>query len=117
MDVNKIKDLETARRRGWIIYLLNESNPKPLELSSLVHLLDSLNFPMTPRGLAKDLSFLRGAKLILIAEHELSLADATKALNRYAELGDEDGLVVSLTNFGLNWHEGRGEVGGVMRIR
>lgn len=115
---SKLKDLNRSRRRGWIIYLLYESDPKPLDVQSLIHLLDQLNFPMTPRGLAKDLTFLRGAGLIRIAEKDISTAEAARLLNRYAEMGDDadDEISVSLSPNGTEFQEGRKNIDGVMRI-
>ena len=118
LNTGQLNDLQRDRRRGWILYLLYESDPKPLDLPSLIHLLDQRNFPMTSRGLAKDLQFLRGAGLLMIADKELSKAEATRLLNRYAEMGDEarDGLSISITVAGSDFQEGRRIIPGVMRI-
>ena len=113
-----LQEIERERRRGWIINFLSESAPKPLEISSLIYLLDAINFPMTSRTLARELLFLRNAGLIKIADRDLTQAEATKFLHRYAELGDAagDGLELSITNRGIDFQEKRLNVEGVMRI-
>lgn len=114
--------LERNRRRGWILYLLYESLPKPLEFSSLIFLLDKYNYPLTPRRLSEDLDFLRGLGLLrvfpLCSETELDSVRQSKLLQSYASSDGEnnDEYCCILTTKGTHFQEGDSEYPGVMRI-
>ena len=117
LNTERRNDYDRSRRRGLILNLLHDSDPKPLDCDSLLHSLDFFNHPLTARGLAKDLQFLRGLGLIMIAEKELSRSEAARMLNRYAELSDGENLSISITVAGSDFQEGRKTIDGILRIK
>ena len=124
MDEIRIKQKQEARgeRRGWIIYLLHLSHPKPLSLRSLMRNLDFYNLPLSRQRLANKLEFLRDCDLLRVfplgTESVLSDIDQAKLIQRY---GDSDGEMDSLTCAmltarGVRFQEGYVDEIGVVRI-
>ncbi len=111
----------TERLRGYIIYLIFTARPRPLELSQLMRLLDSRNYPTSQHKLAEELSFLRDAGLLTVNTTGSGNADgAIDWIERYAdadrdaEIGDR--LRAKLTPAGINFHEGAKQVEGIARV-
>ena len=102
------------RLRGWIIYFLSKSRPRPLEMPVLMRLLDRQNYPLTRRRLAEEVDYLRSLRLLRVfpsdAEQELDDVKQAKLCQRYAdsESDDEMGVVlcVRITTAGINWQDG-----------
>lgn len=122
LDPKQSRRLETMRRRGWIIYLLYATRPKPLDFSTTIELLDARNFPMSCRRFGEELDHLRGLGLLRVfpmgAEKEFSNVEQAKLIQRYCESDGEldDNLCVCLTTKGVNFQEGHFEEVGVRRI-
>jgi hypothetical protein len=120
--MQQLKKYEMERRRGMIVYLLNVSRPKPVELGSLLYLLDARNYPVTRHRLAEDLDFLRDAGLVRLmmpsSESPLNDVQQEKHLHRFAESdGDNDNdFCVKLTNKGINFQDGQTQELGVLRV-
>jgi hypothetical protein len=114
----------TERRRGWIIYFLYKARPQPIELASLMELLDAYNFPVSRRRLAEEVDYLRSLRLLRIfpmhAEVELDDVGQAKLMQRYAdcESDGELGAVVGarLTAAGINFQEGVDTLTGMQRV-
>lgn len=112
------------RRRGWIVYFLFKARPHPLELASLIRLLDRRNFPLSRRGLAEEIDYLRSLRLIRVfnsdAQVEIDEVGQARLVQRYAdcESDEEMGevLCARITAAGINFQEGRNEADGVQRV-
>lgn len=102
------------RLRGWIIYFLYQSRPRPLEMPVLMRLLDRQNYPLTRRRLAEEVDYLRSLRLLRVfnadAEQELDDVKQAKLCQRYAdsESDEEMGYVLCsrITTAGVNWQDG-----------
>jgi hypothetical protein len=102
------------RLRGWIIYLLYQGRPAPVEMPVLMRLLDRQNYPLTRRRLAEEIDYLRSLKLLRVfpsdAEQELDEVKQAKLCQRYADTNSDEemGLVLCarITSAGINWQAG-----------
>lgn len=116
------KQIEAGQRRGWIIYLLYLSHPKPMDFRALIHTLDFYNFPLSQRRLAEKLDYLRGIGFVRVfplgAENSLSDVEQAKLIQRFCDSdGDMDNHVcATLTTKGINFQEGHFEETGVLRV-
>lgn len=116
--------LHTERRRGWILKLLDEQRPEPIELAVLSQSLDSLNFPLGRRSLAREVDYLRSLGAIRVfplgANEEMSNVDQARLVQRYlnSETDSEMGLslCVRMTLLGVNFQEKLIELDGVSRV-
>lgn len=123
MDIrNKQKQIEKGLRRGWIVYLLYLSHPKPLSFKMLIQLLDSYNFPLSHHRFAEKIEFLRGLRFVRVfplgAASPLNDAEQAQLIQRFCDSdGDMDHHVcASLTTQGVNFQEGHFEETGVVRV-
>lgn len=123
--------VRSARLRGWILRLLYEERPDPIELSTLTLMLDQRNFPVTRRGLAVELDYLRQYELVRVfplgLRDELKVPDQAIFLQRYAVSerdtdmrwpGLQIGRVVPATRisrFGVDFQHGLTDYNGVER--
>jgi len=113
------------RLRGWIVYFLYKARPKPLELVTLMRLLDSRNHPCSRRRLAEEIDYLRSLRLIRIfpsmAEEELDEVKQTKWVQRFADSNSDedvgDSLCARITRAGINFQDGTTHsITGIMRV-
>lgn len=117
-----LQQLETGRRRGWLVYLLYIAKPHPLDFNSLIRLMDQRNFPMSCRKFSEKIDFLCSIGLVRVfpmgTDHELSKVDQAKLIQKYCDNdGDEgDGLLASLTSKGVLFQEGHFEEIGISRV-
>lgn len=122
LDQKQLRRQETEKRRGWIIYLLYISRPKPLDFSSLIRLLDQRNFPMSHRRFAEEIDFLRSVGLLRVfpigAVDALSEVEQSKLIQRYCDSEGEldDDFSAKLSTRGVNFQEGHFEETGVTRV-
>jgi hypothetical protein len=125
LDLKKLEQKRTERRRGWILYLLYKARPHPMELLTLMELLDAANFPVTRRKLAEELDYLRSLRLVRVfptgAEAELDEVKQAKAIQRYAECESDEEmrqvLCARLTAAGINFQEGLEVLTGLQRVQ
>lgn len=119
---NKLRTLETGRRRGWIVYLLYSARPAPVTFNMLIELLDSRNMPLTCRRFSEKLDFLRGVGFLRVfkigTNQELSNVEQAQLIQAYCdndgEGGDNYGAVLSTK--GVNFQEGHFEEMGITRV-
>lgn len=122
MELKQIRQIETQRKRGWILYLLYAARPKTLVAATLQSLLDSRNLPFTCRRLAEEMDFLRSLGLLRIwtlgGKTELNVDEQEELINRYCDSDGEmnDLLCVRLTNKGVIFQEGHFEEQGITRV-
>lgn len=103
-----------ARLRGWILYFLYLSRPRPLEMPVLMGLLDRQNYPCTRRRLAEEIDYLRSLRLLRVfpgdAEAELDEVQQAKLCQRYADTDSDEEmgavLCARITTAGVNWQDG-----------
>jgi hypothetical protein len=115
---------ETERLRGWLVYLLYEHRPKPLQLASLWKLLDQYNQPLIRRRFIQEVDHVRGLGLIRVfpagAAQELDEVAQARLIQRYADTADdrEMGMILlaRLTTAGTLFQEGTTEVPGIQRV-
>jgi hypothetical protein len=115
---------DTERKRGWIVYFLYKQRPKPLELPSLMRLLDKVNHPVSRRRLAEEVDYLRSLGLLRVfpAHSEAALDEVRQAkwIQRYteAETDEElgDVLCARITTAGINFQDGINEYSGIARV-
>ena len=118
----QMRQIETQRKRGWILYLLYAARPKTIVIATLQSLLDSRNLPFTARRLAEEMDFLRSLGLLRIwmlgGKTELTSDEQEELINRYCDSDGEmdDLLCVRLTNKGVNFQENHFEEQGVTRV-
>lgn len=114
----------TERRRGWIIYLLYNARPRPLELDALRRLLDQRNFPMSRRRLAEEIEYLFSLRLLKVGPanvfKEFDDQGQSILIQKYADedrYDPNDVLCARLTAAGVNFQEGFGqEYEGIVRV-
>ena len=112
-----------ARLRGWIIRLLYTSRPHPVELESLTTMLDKKNFPLTRRGLANELDYLRSKRLVRVfpagSDSEHDEVEQARLLQKYAAtISDEEmgvTLCARLSAAGIDFQEGLSTTEGIER--
>lgn len=68
---HKLRQLESGRRRGWIVYLLFTARPTPLSFKMLWELLDANNMPLTCRQFSEKLEYLRSLGYLRVFENDL----------------------------------------------
>jgi hypothetical protein len=118
-----LDQIHTERRRGWILKILDEARPDPMELAVLTQSLDALNFPLTRRWLARELDFLRSGKLLRVFpmyhDDELSDVEQAKLIQRYAN-SESDGecgnFCARITAAGINFQAGLTAIDGIARV-
>jgi hypothetical protein len=118
------EQLTTERARGWILKLLDEARPDPVELAVLTLGLDALNLPLTRRGLGRELDYLRSQKLVRVfplgSNDELDNVAQARWVQRYsntdtdAECGGS--LCALITANGINFQAGLTVVDGIFRV-
>jgi hypothetical protein len=122
--IKKSRDQITIERaRGWIVYLLDEARPDPIELAILSLVMDGRNYGMTRRGLGRELDYLRSQRLVKVFplghDEELSSVDQAKLLQRYSSSErDSDcggSLCARITADGINFQAGLIAIDGVWR--
>ncbi|MGB8510876.1 MAG: hypothetical protein WCD76_21060 [Pyrinomonadaceae bacterium] len=112
------------RLRGWILYFLFKARPKPLEMPSLMRLLDRRNYPVSRRRLAEEVDYLRSLRLLRVfpscAESELDDVQQTKWIQKYADSENEDEmgdmLCARITTAGINFQDGLNDHQGIGRV-
>src|SRR5580704_18452562 len=116
--------IHTERRRGWILKMLNEARPDPIELAVLSNALDAINQPVGRRTLAKELDYLRSLKLLrlfLLGQNE-ELGEVEQALlaQRYAASESDSELRMNvcarITVSGINFQDGLSDFDGITRV-
>ncbi len=123
-----LKDQQRERNerlRGWIVYFLYKARPKPLELVSLIRLLDRHNYPCSRRRLAEEIDYLRALRLLRIfpsmAEEELDDVKQARWVQRFADSDSDDdvgdSLCARITTAGINFQDGTTHsITGIMRV-
>jgi hypothetical protein len=115
----------TERLRGWIVKVLYESRPDPMEMVVLSSTLDEVNFGVSRRALGMEVDFLRSLSLVRVfplgSDDELDKVAQAKLLQRFCN-SDSDGemnlvLCATLSYKGINFQEGMEEHPGVSRVR
>ena len=114
----------TERRRGWILKLLDGQRPEPIEMAVLSETLDSLNFPMGRRSLAKEIDYLRSLGAVRVFpmgfQDEMSNVDQAREIQKYANCDSDREMGYSLcariTAQGISFQEGRVQLDGVSRV-
>lgn len=117
-----LRQMENERRRGWIVYLLYVARPKPVDVSTLITLLDRKNLPFSHRRMSEELDFLCSLELIRVfladSKKELDCVEQAKLVQKYldsdGDLGDE--VYVRIRNRGIHFQEGYEEIRGVRRV-
>lgn len=112
------------RLRGWILYFLFHARPRPLELPTLVRLLDRRNYPLSRRRLAEELDYLRSLRLLRVfpacSEEELDDVRQAKLIQRYADTDNDeemgDVLCARITTAGINFQDGVTTHDGLTRV-
>jgi hypothetical protein len=112
------------RRRGWILKLLNDWRPDPMELAVLSNTLDAKNYPMGRLTLARELDYLRSLKLVRLfmvgQTEELSEVDQALLAQRYASAeGDSElrmDVCARITVAGINFQDGLSDYDGITRV-
>ncbi len=118
----QLRQLETGRRRGWIVNFLYESRPTPLSFNMLWQLLDARNMPLTCRQFAEKLEYLRSLGFIRVfklgAEHELSRPQQAQMIQTYCDQDGEGGdhYCAVLSVDGVKFQEGHLEDPSVSRV-
>jgi hypothetical protein len=115
---------ENERLRGWLVYLLYQNRPKPLQLSSIWKLLDQYNQPLIRRRFVEEIDHMRGLGLIRVfpagATKELDEVEQARLIQRYADAADdrEMGMILlaKLTTAGTNFQDGINDIAGVQRV-
>jgi hypothetical protein len=121
-DPKQLRQLEVKKRRGWIVCLLHAAAPKPLDLASLIELLDERNFPLSYRKLSEELNFLRSLGLIRVfpinSNVELDNIAQARLLQRYSDSEGEmnDDICAYLTTDGTLFQEGEINKDGISRV-
>lgn len=123
--LQRSRQQRTERLRGWIIKILYEARPDPLELVVLSSTLDEVNFGVSRRSLGIEVDFLRSLGLVRVfpleSDAELGKVEQAKLLQRFCN-SDSDGelhivLCASLSAKGINFQEGLENFEGVSRVR
>lgn len=113
------------RLRGWILYFLYHARPRPLELATLLKLLDRRNFPLSRRRLAEELDYLRALRVLRVfpalADTELDEVQQARWIQRYADTIDDgelgDTLCARVTTAGINFQDGTTQrIDGITRV-
>jgi hypothetical protein len=115
---------ETEQLRGWIVYLLYLSKPKPLELNALWTTLDMYSIPTVHRKFVEEVDHLRALGLLRIfpagAKTEIDEIEQARLLQKFIdgprarELGTF--VFARLTTAGVQFQEGDSEAVGVARV-
>jgi hypothetical protein len=125
MATRKITEkLETEQTRGWILYLLYLSRPKPLELNGLWTTLDMYSIPTVHRKFVEEVDHLRALGLLRVfpagAKAEINDTEQARLLQKFIDgprARDMGTFVFArLTTAGVQFQEGDSEVVGVARI-
>jgi hypothetical protein len=115
----------TERLRGWMVKILYEARPDPLELVVLSSTLDEVNFGVSRRTLGMEIDYLRSLNLVRVfpldSNDELGKVEQAKLVQRFCN-SDSDGelnvvLCATLSAKGINFQEGLEEAHGVSRVR
>jgi hypothetical protein len=115
---------ETEQTRGWIVYLLYLSKPKPMELNALWSTLDMYSIPIIHRKFVEEIDHLRALGLLRVfpagAKTDISEVEQARMLQRFIEgprARDMGTFVFArLTTAGVQFQEGDSEVIGVARV-
>jgi len=115
---------ETEQTRGWIVYLLYLSKPKPMELNALWSTLDMYSIPVLHRKFVEEVDHLRALGLLRVfpagAKAEVNDTEQARLLQRFIEgpRARDTGTFVfaRLTTAGVQFQEGDSEVVGVFRV-
>ena len=112
----------TERLRGWMLKILYEARPDPLEFVVLSSTLDEVNFGVSRSTLAIELSFLCSKKMIRVfpigSQDELTDNEQQGLLQRCAR--DEEtcaNVCVWLRAEGTIFVEGLAACEGIQRVR
>lgn len=119
-----IEKQETEQTRGWILYLLYLSKPKPVELNKLWGMLDQYNQPVLRRKFVEEIDYLRSRGLIGVfnsgSKTELTDDEQSRLIQRYVEASTAREMGTFLfarpTVAGIDFQEGNSEVPGVQRV-
>jgi hypothetical protein len=123
--LQRTRQQRIERLRGWILKILYEARPLPLELVVLSATLDEVNFGVSRRSLAGEVEFLRALDLVRVfplgSKTKISEPEQAILLQRFSE-SDNDGelnlsLCATLSYQGINFQEGLEDAGGVSRVR
>ena len=122
---HKIQEQQDRERlRGWIIYFLYQRSPKALEIEILKHLLDKVNFPLTNRRLAKEISHLCSLRLVRVfpsdAKADIDEVEQARLVQKYSDCEKDTDmgviLCIRLTAAGTNFQEGIDQAKGIHRV-
>src|ERR1051325_6353970 len=123
--LQRTRQQRTERLRGWILKILYEARPLPLELVVLSSTLDEVNFGVSRRTLAGEVEYLRGLDLVRVfplgSKTKVSEPEQAILLQRFSESDNEGELNLSLcatlSYTGINFQEGLEDAKGVSRVR
>lgn len=117
-----LRQLETGRRRGWIIFLLYENRPSPISFNMLWQVLDARNMPLTCRQFSEKLEYLRSLGYIRVftdsGDGELTRPEQARLIQKYC---DQDGAggdhyFATLSTDGVKFQEGHVDDPSVSRV-
>lgn len=123
--LQRTRQQRTERLRGWIMKILYEARPDPLEMVVLSATLDEVNFGVSRRTLGAEVDHLRSLKLVRVfplgSNEEVNTVEQAKLLQRFAN-SDSDGelqmtVCATLSAHGINFQEGLEDAAGVSRVR
>lgn len=123
--LQQTRQLRTERLRGWIVKILFEARPDPLEMVVLSATLDECNFGVSRRTLATEVDYLRSLDLVRIfplgTDNELDRVAQAKLLQRFANSDSDEELhmvlCATLSYKGINFQEALEQALGVSRVR
>ncbi len=123
--LQRTRQARTERLRGWIIKILYEARPDPLEMVVLSATLDECNFGVSRRTLSMEVDFLRSLNLVRVfplgSNEELTKVEQAKLLQRFANSDSDEELhmvlCATLSAKGINFQECLEDAHGVSRVR
>ena len=103
-----IEQIRTHRIRGYILNLLDQERPNPLEAEAIRIVLDGMNYCDTQQELSAHIDYLRSEGLIYCfrpTDDELKRPDAARLVQSYSR-GHANEMLCKLTAKGVRWIEG-----------
>lgn len=107
-----------------IILLLYLYKPKPLELATLITLLDARNYPISRRRLGEEIDYLRSNRLIRIfpidSISELDEREQSLLIQKYIDCESDFEMrqivAAKITTSGIDFQEGTAVKQGIARV-